>query len=94
MGSVIDTKQIESMPLNGRSNILLLLALAPGVQNAGGNPRISGATTLGSYNETMDGTDAQELENESLGSGVPSLILSGNSRSSTVPARQRMVQGP
>jgi hypothetical protein len=73
VGSVIDTKQIQSMPLNGRSNFFSLLALAPGVQNAGGTPRISGATTIGSYSETIDGTDALELENESLGSGVPSL---------------------
>src|SRR5580692_142709 len=73
VGSVIDTKQIQSMPLNGRSDIFGLLALAPGVQNSGGTPRISGATTIGSYNETIDGADALELENESLGTGVPSL---------------------
>jgi hypothetical protein len=75
VGTVIDTKQIESMPLNGRSDIFGLLALAPGVQESLSttHPRIGGATTVGSYNETIDGTDAQELENEKLGTGVPSL---------------------
>lgn len=73
VGSVVDTKQIESMPLNGRSDIFGLLALAPGVQDSGNTPKIAGATSLGSYNETVDGTDALEPENEYLGTGVPSL---------------------
>ncbi|MGH9655492.1 MAG: TonB-dependent receptor domain-containing protein [Bryobacteraceae bacterium] len=73
VGSVVDTKQIQSMPLNGRSTIFGLLALAPGVQNSGNTPRIAGATTLGSYNETVDGTSALEPENGYLGTGVPSL---------------------
>lgn len=71
--SVVDTKQIDSAPLNGRSDIFGLLALSPGIQNAGKKPLIGGSTTLGSYNETIDGTNALELENEFLGIGVPSL---------------------
>lgn len=74
VGSVVDTKQIQSMPLNGRTNINSLLALAPGVQKStSAAPRIGGATVLGSYNETIDGADATEPENEMLGNGMPSL---------------------
>lgn len=73
VGSVISTKQIAAMPLNGRTNIFGLLALAPGVQGSGVAPMIGGATTLGSYNETIDGTNALEPENSYLGSGIPSL---------------------
>lgn len=73
VGSVVDTKQIQSMPLNGRSNIFGLLALAPGVQNSGRNALIGGATTQGSYNETIDGTSALNPENQNLGSAMPSL---------------------
>jgi hypothetical protein len=73
VGSVVDNKQIQSMPLNGRTDIFGLLALAPGVQASGNTPKIAGDTVLGSYNETVDGTDALEPENEYLGTGVPSL---------------------
>lgn len=35
VGSVVNSATIENTPLNGRLNITGLLALAPGIQNAG-----------------------------------------------------------
>lgn len=73
LGSVVDSKSIETAPLNGRTDIFGLLALAPGVQAAGTGAKIGGATSIGSYAETIDGANALEPENESLGWGYPSL---------------------
>jgi len=73
---VIDSKQIESMPLDGRTNIFGLLALAPGVQGGAWGmyvPKFGGNTVEGSYNIRIDGTDASESENEYIGIGDPSL---------------------
>ncbi len=74
--SVIDSKQISAMPLDGRSNIFPLLALAPGVQGGAWGfytPKFGGNTVEGSYNVRIDGTDASESENEYIGIGDPSL---------------------
>ena len=74
--SVIDSKQISMMPLDGRSNIFPLLALAPGVQGGAWGfytPKFGGFTVEGSYNVRIDGTDASESENEYIGIGDPSL---------------------
>jgi hypothetical protein len=38
VGSVVDGKQINALPLNGRAGILGLMILAPGVQKASINP--------------------------------------------------------
>jgi hypothetical protein len=73
--SVIDSKQIESMPLDGRTNVFGLLALAPGVQGGAWGmytPKFGGNTVEGSYNVRIDGTDASESENEYIGIGDPS----------------------
>lgn len=74
--SVIDSKQISTMPLDGRTNIFGLLALAPGVQGGAWGmyvPKFGGNTVEGSYNVRIDGTDASESENEYIGIGDPSL---------------------
>ncbi len=73
VGSVVDSKQIDTIPLNGRTNIFGLLALAPGVQNAGTTARIAGDTYRAGVSETIDGSEALQTENEFLGKYVPSL---------------------
>jgi len=73
---VIDSKQIETMPLNGRQNVFGLLALAPGVQGGAWGmytPKFGGNTVEGSYNVRIDGVDSSESENEYIGIGDPSL---------------------
>src|SRR5581483_3405223 len=74
--SVIDSKQISMMPLDGRTNIFPLIALAPGVQGGAWGfytPKFGGNTVEGSYNVRINGTDASESENEYIGIGDPSL---------------------
>ena len=73
VGSVVDSKQIMMMPLNGRTNLWGMLALAPGVQLAGSNARIGGATWRDGTSETMDGIEFMEQENERLADLSPSL---------------------
>ena len=73
---VIDSKQIQMMPLDGRTNIFNLIALAPGVQGGAWGmytPQLAGFNMDGSYNERIDGVDASESENEYIGIGDPSL---------------------
>ena len=73
---VIDSKQIEMMPLDGRTNIFNLIALAPGTQGGAWGmytPQFAGNNVDGSYNERIDGVDASESENEYIGIGDPSL---------------------
>jgi hypothetical protein len=75
IGSVIESKQINQMPLDGRTSIFGLLTLAPGVQtgaSGGADARISGNTWIGT-NETMDGASNMEMENSRLSSADPSL---------------------
>jgi hypothetical protein len=72
----IDSKQIETMPLNGRTNVFGLIALAPGVQGGAWGmytPKLGGANQEGSYNVRIDGVDSSESENEYIGIGDPSL---------------------
>lgn len=73
VGSVVDGNQMKAMPLNGRGSIYGLLALAPGVQNAGSNPLIAGGATIGSTNMTVDGVTNNDVGNERLLAPVPSL---------------------
>src|SRR5215472_143397 len=40
VGKVIDNKSITQLPLNGRVNIMGLMALAPGIQNAGAQDQV------------------------------------------------------
>lgn len=71
-GAVIESEQVNQMPLNGRTDIFGLLALAPGVQGSGTDARISGNSWIGT-NETMDGVTNMESENSRLSSADPSL---------------------
>jgi hypothetical protein len=73
VGDVIESKQIEQMPLNGRTNIFGLLALAPGVQSAGTHARIAGSDYAGGTVETFDGVYNMEAENAKLTSADTSL---------------------
>lgn len=79
VGSVIDSTQIRNMPLNGRTNMFGLLALSPGVQQAGTNPRIGGSSYIG-VQATMDGTLDMEMENTRLSTADPSLESLGEFR--------------
>ncbi len=74
IGSVVDNRQIQTMPLNGRGNIYSLLALAPGVVRSAQNPVISSAGTwFGNVNMTIDGSANIDFGNERLGPGTPSV---------------------
>lgn len=61
VGSVVDTKQITQMPLNGRANLYGLMALAPGFGQASVNPLIAGGTWAGSVNMTVDGASNTDV---------------------------------
>ncbi|HYM13045.1 MAG TPA: carboxypeptidase regulatory-like domain-containing protein [Bryobacterales bacterium] len=73
IGQVVDSQQVVTMPLDGRSSIYGLLALTPGVMTAGQNPVISGGVWFGSTNLTVDGVSDIDTGNERLGPVVPSL---------------------
>ena len=73
IGQVVDSKQVTTMPLDGRSSIYGLLALAPGVMTTGQNPVISGGVWFGSTNLTVDGVSDIDTGDERLGPVVPSL---------------------
>ncbi len=73
VGSVVDGAQIEDMPLNGRTDIYGLLALAPGVQNSGSNPAIAGSAFRGGTGATIDGVSNDDAINERLLGQMPSL---------------------
>lgn len=73
VGNVVDSNQVVKMPLNGRTSIYALLALAPGVQNSGSNPLISGGTWVGSTNMMVDGVTNNDVGNERLLAPLPSL---------------------
>lgn len=73
VGSVVDSRQITAIPLNGRANFYSLLALAPGVQGAGSNPLVAGGTWYGSTNMTLDGVTNNDVGNERVLGTVPSL---------------------
>jgi outer membrane receptor protein involved in Fe transport len=73
VGQIVDSRQVQKMPLDGRGNIFNLLALAPGVQATGQNPMISGGTWFGSTNMTVDGIASNDTGNERLSPVAPSL---------------------
>ena len=73
MGSVIDGKQINSLPLNGRTGILGLMILAPGVQKATINPMVAGGAWFGAANMTVDGAANIDVGNERILPLAPSL---------------------
>jgi outer membrane receptor protein involved in Fe transport len=74
IGSVVDNRQIQTMPLNGRGSVYSLLALAPGVLRSAQNPLVSSAGTwFGNVNMTIDGSANIDFGNERLGPVTPSL---------------------
>src|SRR5262245_5627598 len=73
VGSVIDGKQINALPLNGRSGILGLMILAPGVQKATINPMVAGGAWFGAANMTVDGATNIDVGNERILPLAPSL---------------------
>lgn len=73
VGGVIDTKQIDMMPLNGRTNIFGLLELAPGVQMSGNEARMGGNSWANGTFATTDGAVSMEMENSRLSDVSPSL---------------------
>ena len=73
VGGVIDTKQIDMMPLNGRTNIFGLLELAPGVQMTGNEARMGGNSWANGTFATTDGVVSMEMENSRLSDVSPSL---------------------
>jgi outer membrane receptor protein involved in Fe transport len=74
IGSVVDNRQVQTMPLNGRGSMYSLLALAPGVLRSAQNPIVSASGVwFGSTNMTIDGAANIDFGNERLGPGTPSL---------------------
>jgi hypothetical protein len=73
IGQVVDGSQVTQMPLNGRDNIFSLLAMAPGVQDSGSNPMISGSAFRGGTSITIDGANNDDALNERISGPVPSL---------------------
>ncbi|MGH9665991.1 MAG: carboxypeptidase regulatory-like domain-containing protein, partial [Bryobacteraceae bacterium] len=81
IGKVIDNKSIARIPLNGRLNIVGLMALAPGIQNAGSQdgipafgvtPTVSGGSTTGSVAFSLDGvTNSMSWIERGLGEFPP-----------------------
>lgn len=80
IASVVDNRQIQTIPLNGRSNINSLLTIAPGVMKTGQNPIISGGVWFGSTNMTVDGVSNIDTGNERLSPLTPSLEAIGEFR--------------
>lgn len=66
VGNVVDSNQVRSMPLNGRTGINGLMAMAPGVQQAGSNPAIAGAAYRGGTGQTVDGVSNDDAIGERL----------------------------
>jgi hypothetical protein len=80
IASVVDNRQIQTMPLNGRSSIFNLLSLAPGVMRTGQNPIIAGGVWFGSTNMTIDGVSNIDTGNERLSPLTPSIESIGEFR--------------
>jgi hypothetical protein len=73
VGSVVDGKQINQTPLNGRENAYSLLGLAPGVQRPNSNALISGSSFKGGANQTIDGISNDDIAGARMSDQVPSL---------------------
>ncbi len=81
VGKVIDSKSIARIPLNGRLNIVGLMALAPGIQNAGSQdgipafgitPTVAGGSSTGSVAFSLDGvTNSMSWIERGLGEYPP-----------------------
>ena len=84
VGSVIDSQAIQNTPLNGRLGLMGLIALAPGVQNAGAQDQLAtrGVTVAigtgsrnayGGLGSTLDGVANKEVTLQRAEPEVPSL---------------------
>ena len=73
VGNIVDSKQIQQTPLNGRENAYSLLGLAPGVQRPNSNALISGSSFKGGANQTIDGISNDDIVNARMSDQVPSL---------------------
>ncbi|MEX2264284.1 MAG: TonB-dependent receptor [Bryobacteraceae bacterium] len=73
IGHVVDGKQVTSLPLNGRTGVLGLMILAPGVQKATINPMVAGGAWFGAANMTVDGAANIDVGNERILPLAPSL---------------------
>ncbi|MCC6589935.1 MAG: TonB-dependent receptor [Bryobacterales bacterium] len=74
VGAVIESRQVLGVPLNGRS-LFNLLALAPGVQNAGTSPRVGGGPGNSNNNFTIDGTSNNDTISARGEGAFPSLDM-------------------
>ncbi len=74
VGSVVESRQILGVPLNGRS-LFQLLALAPGVQGAGISPRVGGGPGNANNNFTIDGTSNNDTISARGEGAFPSLDM-------------------
>jgi hypothetical protein len=73
VGSVVDGKQINQTPLNGRENAYSLMGLAPGVQRPNSNALISGSSFKGGASQTIDGISNDDIVNARMSDQVPTL---------------------
>jgi hypothetical protein len=73
VGNIVDSKQIEQTPLNGRENAYSLLGLAPGVQRPNSNALISGGSFKGGANQTIDGISNDDVVQARMSDQVPSM---------------------
>jgi len=73
VANIVDGRQVNTMPLNGRQNLYGLLALSPGVQAAGQNPLIAGSGGFGAVDLRIDGVSGNDHGNERNLQTVPSL---------------------
>ncbi len=84
VGEVIDSEAIQNTPLNGRLSVIGLIALAPGVQQAGAQDQLAtrgvtaaigtgGRNAYGGLGSTLDGVTNQEVTLQRGEGEVPSL---------------------
>jgi len=84
IGQVIDSQAIQNTPLNGRLSVMGLVALAPGVQNAGAQDQLAvrGMTpavgtgarnAYGGLGNTLDGVTNKEVTLQRSEPEIPSL---------------------
>ncbi|HWB98795.1 MAG TPA: carboxypeptidase-like regulatory domain-containing protein, partial [Bryobacteraceae bacterium] len=74
VGSVVESRQILGVPLNGRS-LFTLMALAPGVQNAGTSASVGGGPGNANNNFTIDGTSNNDTISARSEGAFPSLDM-------------------
>jgi hypothetical protein len=84
VGLVVDSQNIQNIPLNGRLGVMGLIAIAPGVQGAGAQDQLAdrGVTpsigtgsrnAYGGMGNTLDGADNKEVTLQRSEAEIPSL---------------------